>query len=514
MIVRNSRSYLKLVLCLLVALVCIAGGEQGMPRAYAACSHSHQYQSMFTFHDEIPGDTKMHQVEQILFTTCLDCGAELDEETLQNYREAHSFDQFGNCTLCHFTNALQETCQHQWKETGVWLAYNDDGIGQEDTEKHHVTEYRRFACTKCGALMGDEEALNGHWEPHRFDASGVCVCGFYRKPEEQSDPLQVSLSPWARNILLGDQMGVDAQVSGGSGNTDKLAWSWKAVHEQGSQIASHGRTSSWAVTPLDLGLWSIRVTVHDSGTGESASASVNVNVMLNEKRKRELLNSSYESLQKKVTDTDIFDYTQIDQAIYLNESHGASMIGQLGGYSYLVPGQQDGNAGHAAAMLIDSKGRGVYFSCLGNFPGEKRAAIIIRYLDKSEVEQFLYKGKGLVDCGRFELSPRCNAFLNEEGAGYLDMAEYDRSIAFYVPYSRGEIMYNRMLEIYNAGVEYDILKKNCDYYALHIIGAGQEVLARVRVDDLIKKKAPNRTYDVLRESIEKNGGITGVEIIR
>lgn len=185
----------------------------------------------------------------------------------EGYWEDHDFGADGYCVCGYYQEP--EVCSHENSE--LRLTDTTYSMDEYDAEMHWAQYYYDVYCFDCKQVVNT--TWEGQGEGHVFNESGYCsACGFQRAPAEITEPLQVTISVWSRNALVGDRVGADATVSGGSGN---YTYHWEASSDTQKYIQSGSNYThrSWGYNANSACTWKITVTVTDEETGEQKSAT-------------------------------------------------------------------------------------------------------------------------------------------------------------------------------------------------------------------------------------------------
>ena len=160
-------------------------------------------------------DAENHSVRNPYIRKCADCGAVLDyPEGSDGYfvaePEAHTFDDDGVCTICHYSPAV---CEHK-NHIDV---YDDSGVREiivaiADSETHSVRSPYIRKCADCGAVLDYPEGSDGYFvaepEAHTFDKNGICTVCKYEKNkasiQTNSVATTVTTATVSGNLKFGD----------------------------------------------------------------------------------------------------------------------------------------------------------------------------------------------------------------------------------------------------------------------------------------------------------------------
>ncbi len=134
-----------------------------------------------------------------------------------------------------------------------------------DNKEHNVIVTYQDRCVDCDKDIGQEYTAIKK-EKHDF-TNGVCSgC------KHECKITSVEIKPWSSKVFVGEQIGVDVDVDGGSGSyIFKFETNYPKVKEP-----SASAKRSWNFVPRQAGTWTISVHVVDTVTGQPADKSVNV----------------------------------------------------------------------------------------------------------------------------------------------------------------------------------------------------------------------------------------------
>lgn len=311
----------------------------------------------------------------------------------------------------------------------------------------------------------------------------------------------------------------------------------------GSYAEQWAKDEEYAVNYVD--------TAPTLGTPQETQFSValeKVESYLYIKANSRLMDNVYE-----INDSKVFDHKNIKQALYINASQSAALPSLF--FINKLEYNDDGNAGHAAVLLIDENGNSLYFSVDGaKSEDDTRIKFGMRYMNTKETENFIITGmftpllcytnlskdsKDLIllsdeyAAERFEdedyiyvpvsskilgtysadklkkhlidnsiLENTENEIINNAIYTFLDTDyQYNNAISINVTKDEGERMYQKILS-YARGVTYynyyDFMFANCDWYALNILDISSYI------DDELYDQIlfPNKTFKKLLELTE------------
>ncbi len=309
----------------------------------------------------------------------------------------------------------------------------------------------------------------------------------------------------------------------------------------------------------ETGYWQVTAIAMDMQKDSLSEAATRGETVLTDERYEYMeINLDHDAL-RKVVDKDLFDYTAIEEVIYLNCSTGAYMYYEfvargVGPLAYILPYNNDGSAGHTGMLLVDNEGRSMYFSCNGSTE-DGYANFVLRYLSADETERFL-DNDGLGNCDSYPLyqvlfehgtsvlyasdtiedvfgwCANDNAiqtlplerFDAESLADYLlrnvdakpigiypitgisnhqlftsEMYVYDHAVGLGVTRDEGMQMYLQALYYFNGDEKYDFMEQNCDYFVLDIMGLSSIVTAD-QEEYLKDRYLPNKVYSKLEKA--------------
>lgn len=228
---------------------------------------------------------QQHTVIETVKDVCSNCGAVVKDEYTVTQPENHAFNKENKCTLCGYI-VPDETCKHTKTKEVTQTTYNENGICDNDPDRHYRTVYKKRVCSDCKEVIENSETTNSKYENHNFDATGKCVCGYTKKSEDTYKKLAVSIRQWNSNKpyqpsvgINTSSMGATAYISGGSGN---YTCEWSAVNDNGKRsqktITTTESVVSWGVNVYSPDTWKFTITVTDNETGKHVSASSSTTV--------------------------------------------------------------------------------------------------------------------------------------------------------------------------------------------------------------------------------------------
>ena len=217
----------------------------------------------------------------------------------EGYWEDHDFGSDGYCVCGYYKEP--EVCAHENSELRLTdTTYSMDEI---DAEMHWVQYDYDVYCFDCKQVVST--TWEGQGEYHVFNENGYCsACGFQKVPAEITEPLLVTISDWYTEATVGMSIGATAKISGGSGD---YTCHWSAFSDQGKHVQSSSDNWSWGITAASEGKWQIKITVHDSNTGEKVSATTRAIRVVTVRDKYVSLLRQYTKWENPLNNRQIYD---------------------------------------------------------------------------------------------------------------------------------------------------------------------------------------------------------------
>ena len=160
------------ILCVYL-LICVAD-VLSVSIAFAACNHENEIMVDRQTYEQIPGNSKYHNMISWMHGFCPDCDTVTwGEERWMTNETEHNFS--GNtCFLCGYTKG----CSHN----NSWPRISFSVGSKKDSDTHYIIGSGWYQCSDCGAHL--DSIYMEQDAPHEF-VNGVCECG-YRKPSSSS----------------------------------------------------------------------------------------------------------------------------------------------------------------------------------------------------------------------------------------------------------------------------------------------------------------------------------------